>query len=101
VSTDHACDPTCGAFVPKHPAPNDGGKNADFQIGLRMRIRRSLDGLQRRFNESWEDDMTSDVGQALLMIGGISCLIVLAIWAFWFLERFRGGNATRPGAQRR
>jgi flagellar biogenesis protein FliO len=45
--------------------------------------------------------MTSDVGQTLLMLGEIICLIVLVIWAFWFLERFRGGNAARPGAQRR
>jgi uncharacterized membrane protein YqjE len=45
--------------------------------------------------------MTSDVGRTLLMLGGISCLIVLVIWAFWFLERLRGGDATRPGAQRR
>jgi len=45
--------------------------------------------------------MTGDLGQALLVLGGISCLIVFAIWAFWFLERFRGGNATRPGAQKR
>lgn len=52
-------------------------------------------------NESWEDGMTSDVGQALLMLGGIICLIVLVIWAFWYLERFRGGNTARPGAQRR
>jgi hypothetical protein len=40
---------TCGASVPKHLAPNDGGKHAYLQSGLRMRIRRSLDGLQRRF----------------------------------------------------
>ena len=52
-------------------------------------------------NESREDGMTSDVVQALLMVGGILCLMVFAFWAFWFLERFRGGNATGPGAQRR
>jgi hypothetical protein len=45
--------------------------------------------------------MTSDVGQGLLMVGGIICLIILVIWAFWFLERFRGGNTAKPGAQRR
>ena len=41
--------------------------------------------------------MTSDVGQALLMIGGIICLMVFAIWAFWFLERFRGGICHKAG----
>ena len=37
--------------------------------------------------------MTSDIGYAVLMCGGIACLIVLSIWALWFLERFRGRNA--------
>ena len=58
-------------------------------------------GSQIFCNESWEDGMTSDVGQGLLMVGGIICLLVFALWAFWFIERFRGGNATRPGAHRR
>ena len=37
-------------LVPRHLTPNDGGKHAYYlQSGLRVRIRRSLDGLQRRF----------------------------------------------------
>jgi hypothetical protein len=36
-------------IVPRHLTPNDGGKRAYPQNSLRMRIRRSLDGLQRRF----------------------------------------------------
>jgi hypothetical protein len=36
-------------LVPRHLTPNDGGKHAYLQSGLRVRIRRSLDGLQRRF----------------------------------------------------
>ena len=45
--------------------------------------------------------MISDVGQALLMLVGIICLGILAMWAFWYLERFRGGSAVKPGSQKR
>src|SRR5258706_16303252 len=41
--------PPQSSLVPRHLTPNDGGKHAYLQSGLRVRIRRSLDGLQRRF----------------------------------------------------
>jgi hypothetical protein len=44
--------------------------------------------------------MTSDVGQAFLMLGGIICLGIFAMWAIWYLERFRGGS-TKLGSQKR
>ena len=42
--------PPQSSLVPRHLTPNDGGKHAYYlESGLRVRIRRSLDGLQRRF----------------------------------------------------
>jgi hypothetical protein len=45
--------------------------------------------------------MTNDIGQTFLMIAGIICLAIFAMWAIWYLERFRGGSAAKPGSQKR
>ena len=44
--------------------------------------------------------MTTNVGQAFLLCGGVFLLSFLAIWAFWFAERLRGDNAPKPGGSR-
>jgi hypothetical protein len=49
-------------------------------------------------HDSLEDAMTTSVEQAFLFCGGIFLLSFLAIWAFWFVERWRGDNAPKPAA---
>jgi hypothetical protein len=41
-----------------------------------------------------EDDMAGSVGQAFQLCGGIFALSFFAIWALWFVERWRNAGTS-------
>jgi hypothetical protein len=82
----------------KAASPATRNKKQTARCGEPFRSLRSAKVKRKKYaiHDSLEDAMTASVEQAFLSCGGIFFLSFLAIWAFWFVERWRGDNAPKP-----